>query len=509
MGKAYPELAERGRARYHAAVSDIEAIVRAGVEKRVAAIRAMERDFRALQEEKLRSIVCNAAETEFGRAHGFDRIGSVADFQRAVRPSVKEDYEGAWKRMIAGERNVLFPEPLYACCLSSGTTTGEPKRVPLNKALVRGLKRAIGYATASYIDRMQSYSLLRGYALQMSAPAEVERTDGDVPVGYVTGIVSAARTYPFHNLGLPPLDVLNIPDWSEKYRIVEERFLDSDIRMVFGIPGYVVGLMRQILAHRRLDDIHAVWPNLELIATSGTAMELHEPAFARLAPRARMIEMYLCSETPVAFQPGTEPGMMPMVEDVFFEFVPEKDWGADDPARLTLAEVEPGVRYVVLVTTPAGLYAYSPGDTVVFSSNDPPRLRVAGRQGAVVSLSGEKVDEDQARRAVRETGLELEGFLVCPADPAAAPGHEWVLEFKGEAPPLRELESIAVRLDESLRRANASYATCREGGVVLDLPVLTPVVPGTFERALRRRRGQGKILPVYPDRRVRDELVAQ
>ncbi len=490
-------------------MSDLEAIVRAGVEKRVAAIAEMERHFRRMQKDKLGAIVRNAADTEFGRKHGFGSMGSIEDFQSAVPPSAKEDYDDAWKRMIAGERGVLFPEPLYACCLSSGTTTGEPKMVPLNKALVRGLKRAIGYATASYINRTGNYSLLRGYALQMSAPAEVKRTDGDVSVGYVTGIVSAAKTYPFHNLGIPPVDVINIEDWSEKYRIVEERFLHSDIRMIFGIPGYVVGLIRQIMENQGLDDIRTVWPNLELVATSGTAMELHQPVFELLAPGVKMIEMYLCSEAAIAFQPGEEPGMMPMVEDVFLEFVPEEDWEMANPPRFVLGEVEAGVRYVVLVTTPSGLYAYSPGDVVEFSSNEPPRLRVAGRQGTVLSLSGEKVDADQVRRALREVGVDFEAFLVCPTDPAAAPGHEWVLEFRGAQPSASTVESIAVRIDAVLRSANASYATCRQGGVVLAAPVLTPVPPGTFERALRRRRGQGKILPVYQDRRVRDELVAQ
>ena len=229
-------------------MSDLEGIVKAGVEKRVEHIAACEADYAARQETRLRSILDRNADTEYGRKYGFGEVGSIADYRRRVPISGPTDYEAAWKRIAAGERGVLFADPVDAYGLSSGTT-GAPKAVPLTKALVRSLKRAIGYTTASYIGRTGNFGLLRGYALQMAAPPCMRTNEADgKPVGFITGLISAARTYPFHNIGIPPTEVLNLEDWEEKYRIVEEKYAGYDVRMVFGIPSYVLGLLRRLAA---------------------------------------------------------------------------------------------------------------------------------------------------------------------------------------------------------------------------------------------------------------------
>jgi len=480
-------------------MSDIESWVEDGVAKRVETLRDMDLRFRELQEEKLLSIVRNAAGTEFGRAHGFARIASVADWQRAVSPSTAVDYEKAWKRIAAGERDVLFPEPVHAYALSSGTT-GEPKRVPLTKALVRALRRAIGFTTAAYMAQTGNYSLLRGYALQMTAPAQVETIDG-APVGYITGIMGASRTYPFHQIGIPPVEILDLLDWNEKYARIEARYADHDVRMIFGIPGYILGLLERLVERRGLPDLRGLWPRLELIVTSGVSLRRHRAQFERLCPGVELREMYLATEAAVACQPEPAPaGMLPMVSDLFLEFVPEARWGEPDAPRLVLGEVETGTRYVVLLTTPSGLYAYSPGDVVSFERVDPPRLVVEGRYGNVLSLASEKLDGEQAERILRKAGLKFHAFLVCPGE-SAQPSHEWVVEFDGPPP-----ADAAARIDRCFREANPLYRHMREGDLLFAAPVVTAVPHGSFAAALERRPGQGKILRIYQDRRVRDEL---
>jgi len=481
-------------------MAGVEDWVKQGVAKREEAIRAMDARFRETQRKKLLSIVKNCADTEFGRAHGFESIASVEDYRRAVPPSTAADYEEAWKRVAAGERNVLFPEPVHAFGLSSGTT-GEPKTVPLNKALVRGLRRAIGYTTARHMARTGNFSLLRGYALQMAAPSRV-RSRLDLPVGYITGIMGAARTYPFHNIAIPNEEILDLLDWAEKYRRIDERYAEYDVRMIFGIPGYILGLLDYMTSKRGIESLDQLWPELELVVTSGVALRSHADRFRLLCPKAELLEMYLCTEAAIAFQPDRDEGMLPMVEDLFLEFTPEDRWGEEGAPRLGLGEVETGVRYVVLVTTPSGLYAYSPGDIARFVSTDPPRLVVEGRQGNVLNLAAEKLDGQQAETVLKKAGLDVVAFTVCPAK-SSKPGHEWVIEFAGQAP-----ADAGARIDATLRESNPLYRHLREGDLLFAAPRITPVPRGTFQRALRRRPGQGKILRIYRDREVRDELVS-
>ena len=473
-------------------MSNVEELVEAGVTKRMATLRASEARFAEIQRGKLESIVSRNADTEFGSAHGFDRIGSYDDYRRAVPPSTALDYDEAWKRIAKGERNLLFADPVHAFGLSSGTT-GEAKTIPLTKALLRGHKRAVGNTTASYMAHTGDYSLLRGYALQVAAPANVRRID-DIPVGYITGVIGAARTYPFHNIGIPTQEVLDLMDWDEKNKIIAERYADHEVSMIFGVPLYILALLR------RLD---RVWPDLRLVTTSGTALSGLRGVFEELCPGASFLEMYLATEGAIAFQLADDPdGLVPMVDDIFLEFVPEEDWGATSPPRLPLWEVETGVRYVPLITTPSGLYAYSCGDTVRFSRVDPPRLLVEGRQGNVLNHFAEKLSGEHVEMAIREAAYQVEGFTVCPAERDAR--HEWVIEFRG-SPPADAPEHI----DAIVGRLNPSYRLMRAGEEgLLRMPLVTTVKEGTFAAALRRRPGQGKILRVYQDRKVRDELVA-
>ncbi|MGH7162047.1 MAG: GH3 family domain-containing protein, partial [Planctomycetota bacterium] len=475
-------------------MAQVEELVREGVRKRMETLRDLDARFREVQRDKLLAIVRRNADTEFGRAHGFSGITSEGEYRRAVPPSTAPEYDAAWKRIEAGERDVLFADPVHAFGLSSGTT-GEPKTLPMTQPLVRGMKRAIGNATSCYVARSGDYSILRGYALQLAAQSTVRRTAGGVPVGYMTGITGAARSYPFHNIGIPPAEVLDIADWREKYRVIEERYADHDVRLIFGVPGYVLGFLRFLAEKRGLRDTSALWPELRLVVTSGMPLREHRDRIAALCPRAELLEMYMATEAPISFQSdASDPAMRLMVEDVYFEFVPADRWGEGGAPRVPLGAVEPGVPYVILVTTPAGLYAYSPGDVVRFARADPPGLLVDGRMEAVLSLVIEKVDATQAEQALGRAALPYEAFLVCPAAGERL-AHEWVVETAGDPPP-----DAAERIDAALRAINPLYRTVRAGDLLLGPPVFTRVRRGAFDAALGRRPGQGKILRIHQDR---------
>ncbi len=478
---------------------DVESLVREGVAQRLAALRDADARAGAIQREVLRAILARNADTEFGKAHGFATLDTPARYAAAVPRSTAADYGSAWRRIAEGAPQVLFADPVHAFALSSGTT-GEAKQVPLTAALVRGLNRVVGHCLASHMGRTRNYSILRGYALQLSASPEVRRTAAGVPIGYVTGIMGALRSYPFHNIGVPSAELLAIPDWTEKFARIAEQHADTDVRMLFGVPAYALAFLRLLLTGAGRADTSGVWPELGLVLTSGVALPPYRERLARLCPRAEILEMYLATEAPLAFQ--GEPGapLTPMLEEVYFEFVPHDRWGEERPPRIPLDETEPGVDYILLVTTSAGLYSYSPGDVVRVVSRDPPRFEVAGRVDGALNLATEKLDGAQAARVLNDAGLACEEFTVCPAAGERA-AHEWLVEFCGPPPP-----DAAARLDRALAAANPSYASLRRGDLLLGPPQVTPVRAGTFAAALRRRPGQGKILRIYQNRRVRDEL---
>ena len=75
------------------------------------------------------------------------------------------------------------------------------------------------------------------------------------------------------------------------------------------------------------------------------------------------------------------------------------------------------------------------------------------------------------------------------------------VQFIGSAP-----ADAGARVDAALRAINPLYGHMREGDLLMAGPRITPVPKGTFSEALRYRPGQGKILRIYNDRKVRNEL---
>jgi hypothetical protein len=165
---------------------------------------------------------------------------------------------------------------------------------------------------------------------------------------------------------------------------------------------------------------------------------------------------------------------------------------------LPLEKLEAGIDYVLLLTTPAGLCRYVPGDIVRFLSVDPPRLQFAGRTQLQLNAFGERVTERELLESLlavcQQNGWQAVSFHVAPyyhrlAAGRAISSHEWWLELRTHTMKTPTANVIGPELDAELIRRNRDYAAKRETQT-LDLPVIRLVMPGVFEQWAQ---GQSKI----------------
>ena len=78
---------------------------------------------RVVQEELLRRILAYQADTDFGRAHHFRSMQTVADFRRHLPVSGYEYFEPYLARVRRGELRALLADPcVHMFALTSGTT---------------------------------------------------------------------------------------------------------------------------------------------------------------------------------------------------------------------------------------------------------------------------------------------------------------------------------------------------------------------------------------------------
>jgi hypothetical protein len=273
--------------------------------------------------------------------------------------------------------------------------------------------------------------------------------------------------------------------------------------------------LKRVTGRERIIDI---WPTLRVVVHGGTKFDPYRALFRREigGDQVHFVETYPCSEGFVATEDPRH-GLLRLVPDhgLFFEFVPVDELEQDRPTRHTAEQVEPGVQYAVVLTTPAGLWSYVLGDTICFEQRDPHLLRFTGRTRYFLSAFGEHLISEEVERAVAgaadTTGAAVVDFHVGPVFPErpAAPGrHRYLVEFVQEP---ADLVRFAGEVDAVLCRLNADYQAHRAGDLTLAPPEVWPVPRGGFADWMRSRGqfgGQHKVPRMDNTGRLTAELCA-
>ena len=469
----------------------------------------------------LESLVKGAAQTAFGRDHGLDGLAAISDARdrrAAFKAAVPvRDYEGLKpyvERVVAGERDVLWPGLPKYFCKTSGTTSGA-KYIPLTADSLPNHIGSARRALLHHIARTGSAEFVGGKMIFLQGSPTLTETAGGVPLGRLSGIVAHHIPSYLQRNRLPTWETNTMEDWEEKVDAIVRETAGQDLRLISGIPSWVQMYFERLLAHTGKANVREVFPNFSLFVFGGVAYAPYADRFRELigadVPR---VETYPASEGFIAYQDG-DPGEGLLVnanDGLFLEFIPADEYGRPDARRLGLGEVELGVNYAVVVSSNAGLWGYDLGDTVRFVSLAPAQVLVTGRIKHFTSAFGEHVIAEEVEgamaHAVAEVGGQVVEFHVAPqVNPTEGlPYHEWFVEF-AVAP--ADAVALAEALDRGLQERNPYYRDLITGSV-LRPAVLTALPEGAFRAAMARRGklgGQNKVPRLANDRAMAEQLL--
>ncbi len=482
----------------------------------------------AAQEKARRELCRGLAASSCGREQGIVASGCYEDFRTRVALHDYEALAPAIERMKRGEADVLWPGRCAYYAVSSGTTAGRTKFLPVNREMLAHFRRAGLDSLCFYAHRAGSTRVFRGRHLFLGGSTTLTPLPEPAPFpawsGDLSGITAVNLPRWVENfLYEPGRDISQVADWPTKIRAIAARTARRDITLLAGIPSWLLILAAELRAQTGQWPLQSVWPNLECLVHGGVPLAPFEAELrADLGPGVNFHEVYPASEGFIAAQDDEPAAGLRLLADagIFYEFLPLTSY---DPARLAdlggeavpLSGVRPGVDYVLIMTTPAGLCRYVIGDVVRFISTTPARLVYVGRTRLQLSAFGEHVIERELTEAIavvaRSRQARVANFHVAPLFVDAAAGvtrgrHEWWIEWK--AGPGAEPAACARDLDTELQARNDDYLAKRQGGG-LAAPVVRLVPEGTFERWLRSRGkwgGQNKVPRCRSDREVADDL---
>ncbi len=472
-----------------------------------------------MQEKTLLRLVRRARRTRFGRDHDFGRIRSLADYQARVP---LRDYETFWSQYWRPAFPVLdgvtWPGLIPYFALSSGTTSGATKYIPVSRAMLRSNRRAALTVLALFLAAHPATPLFSGRLFFLGGSTDLRtltRTPGPVRAGDLSGIAAREVSPLLRPCTFPPLDLALLQDWDEKLRLLAERGASLPITMLSGVPSWLLVLFDRLRQITGKEHVAEVWPHLRLVIHGGTRFDPYRKLFRERigSPDVCLLDTYPASEGYVASEDPRH-GLLRLLpdHDVFFEFVPCEDLGSARPARHTAAAVQTGVPYAVVLTTCAGLWSYILGDTVCFERREPPLLRFTGRTKDFLSAFGEHLIGDEVERAVaaaaEEAGTAVVDFHVGPVfpgpflpSPLGGEGlgvrgrHRFLVAF-ADAVGAGAVAAFARALDAGLCRLNEDYAAHRRGDLALLAPEVVAVPAGALAAWLRGRGqlgGQHKV----------------
>jgi len=320
-----------------------------------------------------------------------------------------------------------------------------------------------------------------------------------------------------HILRTPDLSIALMDEWEEKLEKMAEATINDSVSNIAGVPSWTLVLMNRILEITGANNIHEVWPKLELFMHGGVSFDPYREQFKKLFPDPSMkyLETYNASEGFFSIQDDPESDDMLLMLDygVFYEFIPMSDWNSDNPRVLPLEEVELSENYAIVISTSAGLWRYKIGDTVKFTSINPFKIKITGRTKHFINAFGEEVIIDNADKALKKacqlTNANVAEYTAAPKFMKAGEqgSHQWLIEF---ANPPENLEYFMEVLDNTLKANNSDYEAKRYKDLALVRPELVVVEKGTFYKWMKSNNklgGQHKVPRLSNNRDIVEEIL--
>lgn len=469
---------------------------------------------REAQWKKLKTILNQNANTEFGKTYNFSGINSPEEYQKSVPVLLHKDLKPFLDRMVNGEKNVLtFEEPIYY-----GITTGSsgtPKLTPITPSYrdeYQGVVHSFLYHV--YKDHPKAFS---GKVLYFIGSAEKGRTPAGIPYGTMSGFNFVNLPNLVKKFYAVPYELTAINDAHARFYSMVLLSLPQNITMMIGITGAPIiafiktlkseaknlindlrkGTLREdinltpserkIVTERhkansqladRLDSLLSksgelktteVWSNLDLnICWKGSNAGGFIKELSSLLDNRIPIRDAIYSATEgwanIPYADNVIGGPLALNAH-FYEFVEEE--AKDNSKVLLIDQLEVGKKYRILFTTSAGMYRYDIGDIMEVTEmyNNTPCVKFIRKTGQTCNIAGELLTEYHITEAVMNASdnfnIVIPFYSMLPVQESFPPYYSMLVEFQ-EDTDTEKLKEIARYIDKEICTINCDYKSLRD-----------------------------------------------
>ncbi len=455
-----------------------------------------------VQTKVLKSLLKRAAKTEWGRLYNYQALETVADFRKKVPLQKYEDLWPYIERMQAGVKDVLWPGEVKSFAKSSGTTSAKSKFIPVSSESLQSCHYQGGKDIITFYKRAQANSrLFSGKTLSLGGTQQ--KNKGNIYCGDLSAILMSNLPFWVQFVRTPNLNTALLSEWEEKLEKIITESKDQNITCLVGVPSWMLVLLQKLVQKTGHNNILEIWPNLELFIHGGVSFEPYREQFKKLIPSGQMnyFEVYNASEGFFAMneKPGDEDMLLMLDYGIFYELIPIEGVDKTKPQVIGLDQAELGRNYALVISTNGGLWRYQIGDTIIFTSLKPFRIKISGRTKHFINVFGEELMVGNTDKALEitciKTGASVREYTVAPifmADNKSG-SHQWLIEFNQEP---EDFSYFCYLLDQTLQSLNSDYEAKRYKNITLSTPNIIKVRSGLFYDWLKQKNklgGQNKV----------------
>ncbi len=504
------------------------------------------------QKDRFNDIISRNIVTEFGKKYSFRDIKAISDYRKAVPIKDYLGFKPYIDLMVKGKENILVAEKVQMFGVTSGSTAA-PKFIPITRNFT------VEYHNSHLIwmynmVKSRSNSVI-GNIFTMVSPAVEGLTEGGIPYGSSSGKQYRDQSIPIRALHPIPYSTFLIDNLQAKYHIALTLALGKDMRVINSVNPSTLVMIAKILAERGdkiVDDLESckfnnasefdlnlksalskylkpvpgkvrflrdiikrngvltpkdVWPNICAINTwQGGNAPFYLSKISTLwgsAPQRCFGLRATEGMFSIPLDDFTASAVL-AINGHFLEFVEDGNEVKEDSETLLAHELEVGKRYRLIITTSSGLYRYDIGDVVEVTGmrSNTPEIAFLHKAGGVLSITGEKVYEDQVVDVMsfvsKKIECEIIGFSVT-IEIAEKVRYALIVELS-QQPQDGCKQDLIDMFDSELSKQNIEYRDKRASGR-LQKPILIIIKIGSYEKhrdsLVAKGRHDGQIKPPH------------
>ncbi len=472
-----------------------------------------------VQNELLFQLLDFAKDTEWGIKYGFKDINTYEEFKTNIPLCYYESIQPDVERLRSGEQNIMWPTEIKWFAKSSGTTSNKSKFIPVSQEAIEDCHFKGGKDLLSiYCNNNPETSIFSGMSLRLGGSTFMNNKDNNSFYGDLSAIIIENLPFWVEMRSTPSNKISLMDEWEAKIEAIANTSIKEDVSSLAGVPSWMLVVAKKVLEKTGKQNLHEVWPNLEVYMHGGVNFSPYRKQFQALLPNAgfNFLETYNASEGFFGIQDLSEGEELLLMLDygIFYEFIPMDKYLAEDSETISLSQVELEKNYGVVISTNAGLWRYIIGDTVKFTSIEPYRISVSGRTKHFINAFGEELIIDNAEKALKlaceKTNAEILEYTAAPIymNDKGSGAHQWLIEFSKNP---EDLDFFGHILDQSLKNLNSDYEAKRHKNMALKDPQIISAKRGLFYKWLKEKGklgGQHKVPRLANNRIYMEELLS-